>query len=78
MQREITFGNDFEGDRVVYHRQDLHSTSREVATSIEGRGAPAILKLACAVTSCDPHAGVVTLQNGNVMEADMIVGADSM
>lgn len=71
----------FGADRVVYHRQDLHAALRAAAVSpaddvLSGR--PVEIRTASAVVACDPEAGAVTLEGGEVLRADLVVGADGI
>ncbi|KAK7959722.1 uncharacterized protein PG986_004576 [Apiospora aurea] len=79
MVREMRLETDmFGADRMLYHRQDLHKGLLDAAPSPELPGPPAAVRTASAVTSCDPDAGTVTLQSGETLEADLIVGADGI
>lgn len=68
----------FGAARMLYHRQDLHAALREAAESPDLAGRPAEVRAACPVVACDPDAGTVTLDSGEVIEADVIVGADGI
>lgn len=61
---------------MLYHRQDLHSALREAATE-DGEGG-AEVRTGAGVKDCDPENGTVTLENGEVLEADLIIGADGI
>jgi salicylate hydroxylase len=65
-------------DRIMWHRQDLHAYLREMATSTEREGQPAILRTSARVASCDCYGGKVTLEDGEVLEADLVIGADGI
>ncbi|KAE8325076.1 hypothetical protein BDV39DRAFT_216772 [Aspergillus sergii] len=65
-------------ERVVYHRQDLHLALRDAAIAKDRPGEPVKIQTSAAVASCDPQAGTVTLQSGETLEADLIVGADGI
>ncbi|KAJ6620032.1 FAD/NAD(P)-binding domain-containing protein [Mycena sp. CBHHK59/15] len=58
-------------------RSDLHDELKRLAIS-EGEGPPARLHLGNKVLSCNPDAGTVTLSNGQVIEADLVIGADGI
>ena len=66
------------GDRIVWHRNDLHTALKSAATSLSRRGDPATIRVASRVVSCDPVEGNVTLESGEVLTADVIIGADGM
>ncbi|OSS52912.1 hypothetical protein B5807_02760 [Epicoccum nigrum] len=65
-------------DRIMWHRQDLHAYLRKIATCTEAAGEPAILRTSARVSHCDCDAGQVTLEDGEVLQADLIVGADGI
>ncbi|KAF3014378.1 hypothetical protein E8E14_001231 [Neopestalotiopsis sp. 37M] len=68
----------FGADRIVYHRQDLHSALLSAATSPELSGLPVEVRTGTKVVSCDPEEGVVTIETGENLKADVIVGADGI
>ncbi|KAF3039906.1 hypothetical protein E8E12_005699 [Didymella heteroderae] len=65
-------------DRIMWHRQDLHAYLRKMATSTERRGEPAILRTSARVASCDCREGKVILEDGEVLEGDLVIGADGI
>ncbi|KAJ7494322.1 FAD/NAD(P)-binding domain-containing protein [Mycena galericulata] len=62
---------------VYCHRSDLYEELVRLATG-EGEGPPAQLRLGHKVVGCDPEAGTITLQTGEVVHADFVVGADGV
>ncbi|KAL1853940.1 hypothetical protein VTK73DRAFT_8864 [Phialemonium thermophilum] len=77
--REVPLRTDqFGADRVLYHRQDLHSALRSAAVSQDRPGAPADIRTACDVVRCDPDAATVTLASGEVLQGDLVIGADGI
>ncbi|TLS26893.1 hypothetical protein PpBr36_05016 [Pyricularia pennisetigena] len=68
----------FGADRVMYHRQDLHGALRRAAESTDRPGPPALIRTACRVVGCDLEQGTVTLEDGEVVHADVVVGADGI
>ncbi|KAJ7661965.1 FAD/NAD(P)-binding domain-containing protein [Mycena polygramma] len=60
------------------HRTDLHDELKRLAIGEDGAGPPARLHLGQEVEICDPIAGTLTLKNGQVHQADLIVGADGI
>lgn len=61
------------------HRVDLHTELLRLATSdIPGTAKPAILRLGVPVVGADPKEGSVTLQDGSIHHADLIVAADGL
>ena len=71
-------GEKYGADRMVYHRQDLHSALREAALSPELPGYPASIVTAAKVVSCDCEAGAITLADGTIYQGDLIIGADGI
>lgn len=65
-------------DRIMWHRQDLHAYLKKMAISTERDGNPAVLRTSARVSSCDCENGTVMLQDGEVLEADLIIGADGI
>jgi salicylate hydroxylase len=65
-------------DRIMWHRQDLHMYLKSKATTKDGPGAPAILRASSRVIECDPRAGLITLEDGEKLGADLIIGADGI
>lgn len=68
----------FGADRVLYHRQDLHSGLKNAATSTALPGKPVNIRTSAAVKSCDADAGSVTLEDGETITADLVIGADGI
>ncbi|KAK1984885.1 hypothetical protein LZ30DRAFT_650758 [Colletotrichum cereale] len=65
-------------DRMMYHRVDLHDALRMAATKEAADSEPVIIRTGCVVRDCDPEAGTVTLESGEVLTGDLIVGADGI
>ncbi|KAJ7359989.1 hypothetical protein DFH08DRAFT_1039334 [Mycena albidolilacea] len=59
------------------HRVDLHEELKRIAIG-EGVGEPVEIKLGCQVMACDPAEGTLTLKDGQIISADMILGADGI
>lgn len=80
--REIPLSTStFGADRMLYHRQDLHAALREAATTTKDgwEGKPAVeIKTAAEVVECDPSEGTVVLKGGEILRADLIIGADGI
>ncbi|KAF7374505.1 FAD/NAD(P)-binding domain-containing protein [Mycena sanguinolenta] len=57
------------------HRGDLYEELRRVAMG-EGEGPPVKLRLGAKVTACDPDNGTITLSHGEIVQADLVLGAD--
>jgi salicylate hydroxylase len=63
---------------LLNHRADLHDELRRLATDPNLPGKPAELRLGCAVESCDPETGNVTMADGTVLHADVIIGTSKV
>ncbi|KAJ7244969.1 hypothetical protein B0H12DRAFT_1073559 [Mycena haematopus] len=88
-QESIIFGSDG-GEGKIYHwlvpamnangllchRSDLYEELKRMATGGEGDGPPAKLRLGTKVVACDVEEGTVTLNGGEIVHADCILGAD--
>ncbi|KAJ6471614.1 FAD/NAD(P)-binding domain-containing protein [Mycena vitilis] len=59
------------------HRSDLYEELKRLATA-DGEGPPAKLRLGAKVMSCDPEEGTITLENGEVLRADLVLGGDGI
>ena len=64
---------EYGGQRVMYHRQDLHSCLIRAATSEDRQGAPVTIRTSARVTSCDYTKGSVVLDNGEEITADLML-----
>ncbi|KAF8207391.1 hypothetical protein K438DRAFT_1755438 [Mycena galopus ATCC 62051] len=62
---------------LICHRSDLYEELKRLATG-EGEGPPAQLRLGTKVVACDVEEGTVTLDGGEVVYADFILGADGI
>ncbi|KAF7344842.1 FAD/NAD(P)-binding domain-containing protein [Mycena venus] len=60
------------------HRVDLHDELKRLALDPSGAGEPAKLILGSQVVKCEAIEGTITLKNGDVIHADLIVGADGI
>ncbi|EPE34794.1 FAD/NAD(P)-binding protein [Glarea lozoyensis ATCC 20868] len=60
------------------HRVRLHETLKKTATSPDGIGTPATLHVSSRVAAVDPQSATVTLENGDIIQADLVVGADGL
>ncbi|OBT64247.1 hypothetical protein VE03_06885 [Pseudogymnoascus sp. 23342-1-I1] len=70
--------NSFGSPWYLAHRVDLHNELKLLAVGKEGEGRPCELKLSSKVVSINSDDGEVTLSNGEVHQADLIVGADGI
>lgn len=62
----------------MFHRVDMHTMLLDVATSPEGEGEPCSVVVDHIAKSCDPEAGTVTFENGEVVTADLVIGGDGI
>ncbi|KAM3515598.1 hypothetical protein MY11210_000776 [Beauveria gryllotalpidicola] len=60
------------------HRVDLHNCLKWLATREQGPGVPAKIHRGSNVAAFDPEAPSITLRDGQVIGADLIVGADGV
>ena len=65
-------------DRIIWHRQDLHSHLMGTAMDTSRGGPVPVVRTASRVVGCDCEAGIVTLRDGETVEADVIIGADGI
>ncbi|KAM6505983.1 hypothetical protein FSOLCH5_014160 [Fusarium solani] len=77
--RELAFEtSQFGADRILYHRQDLQAALGDAATSEHLPGKPADIRTASQVVSVDCEEGIITLESGEEIYGDMIIGADGI
>ncbi|KAK4235271.1 FAD-dependent monooxygenase [Achaetomium macrosporum] len=62
----------------LVRRVHLHEDVKRRATSSEGEGVPAALKTCSRVVDVDPTAGAAVLENGQVVQGDVMAGADGV
>jgi 2-polyprenyl-6-methoxyphenol hydroxylase-like FAD-dependent oxidoreductase len=60
------------------HRVTLHSELKRLATMVEGKGKPSELRTRSRVVDVDVTEGIVTLEGGETVKGDVIVGADGV
>jgi 2-polyprenyl-6-methoxyphenol hydroxylase-like FAD-dependent oxidoreductase len=60
------------------HRISLHSELKRMATTEDEKGRPATLNIRSRVVDVNPHEGTVTLESGEKVHGDVIVGADGV
>lgn len=63
---------------LLAHRVHLHDKLKKVALDPEGKGKPAQLSLASRVTDVDSKNATITLANGEVVQGDLVLGADGV
>lgn len=64
--------------RTVFHRQDLHSALNDAALSEDLPGEPVEIRTGAAASWCDAEKGIVHLNNGQIVEGDLVIGADGI
>ncbi|KAJ6464839.1 FAD/NAD(P)-binding domain-containing protein [Mycena sanguinolenta] len=62
---------------LLCHRSDVHDELMRLAVG-EGEGPPVELRLGTRVVDCSPEDGAVTLEGGQVIQADLVIGADGL
>ncbi|KAJ5953536.1 hypothetical protein N7454_000432 [Penicillium verhagenii] len=62
---------------LLVHRAHFHEGLKAAATGA-GKGKPATLHTASKIVDVDPHKATVTLENGEVVEGDVLIGADGV
>ncbi|RSL76095.1 hypothetical protein CEP51_010280 [Fusarium floridanum] len=62
----------------LVHRVALHERLKKAATGEDGQGLPAILHRSSEVVHVSPEEGKITLVDGTIIEADVIIGADGV
>ncbi|KAL2783945.1 hypothetical protein BJX66DRAFT_330328 [Aspergillus keveii] len=60
------------------HRVDLHEALKHAAVSPDGPGRPAVIHLRSRVVGCDCDAPSLTLDNGQTIIGDLVIGADGV
>ena len=63
---------------MLAHRVRLHEALKERALSTGSRGVPCELQLSCQVTDVYPEDGGITLQDGQFVPGDVVIGADGV
>ncbi|KAJ6512690.1 FAD/NAD(P)-binding domain-containing protein [Mycena sanguinolenta] len=62
---------------LLCHRSDVHDELMRLAVD-EGEGPLVELRLGSKVVDCNPEDGTVTLEGGQVIQADLVIGADGL
>lgn len=63
---------------MLVHRVRLHDKLKQVATGRDGKGRPAELHLSSKVLEVDVENATITLEGGDKIQADLILGADGI
>lgn len=61
----------------MVHRGHFHEGLKAAAQG-PGRGSPAILHTGSKILDIDPHTANITLENGQVIQGDVLIGADGV
>ncbi|KAJ7767135.1 FAD/NAD(P)-binding domain-containing protein [Mycena metata] len=69
---------DMENQSLLCHRKDVHDELRRVAVDEGGQGTPVQLHLGTKIVECNPQAGTITLDGGEIVNADLVIGADGL
>ena len=62
----------------LVHRVRLHDKLKSMATSEKGVGRPAVLHVSSKVLEVGTEAGSLTLESGEKVKADVVLGADGI
>lgn len=62
----------------MFHRQDIHRVLKETALDKAGHGIPCKIFINHRAIKIDCEAGIVTFANGDIIHADLIIGADGI
>ncbi|KAK5679391.1 hypothetical protein LTS10_008206 [Elasticomyces elasticus] len=68
----------WESPWLLAHRASLHDQLKRKATALVGQGPPVKLHTSLPVIKVNPQVATVTLSNGEVLQADLIVGGDGV
>ena len=63
---------------MLVHRVRLHDKLKQIATGPEGPGKPAKLYLSSKVAAVDTDNATITLEKGDIIQADLVLGADGI
>lgn len=63
---------------MLVHRLRLHEKLKQVATENNGHGRPAELYLSSRVVAVDTEQATITLDRGDKIRADLVIGADGV
>ncbi|KAJ7649715.1 FAD/NAD(P)-binding domain-containing protein [Roridomyces roridus] len=63
---------------LLCHRSDMHQELMRLAVGLEGQGPPAKLHLGAKAVDCNTEEGTITLDGGEIVRGDCILGADGI
>ncbi|KAL5119910.1 hypothetical protein ACEQ8H_002272 [Pleosporales sp. CAS-2024a] len=69
---------EYGADRIMWHRQDLHSHLLKTATSAARPGPAVEIRTSARVAHCDCKTGTVTLESQETLAAHVVVAADGI
>ncbi|KAM0345603.1 hypothetical protein ACHAPU_006256 [Fusarium lateritium] len=70
--------DDYDAPFMFFHRVDLHTALKDLAVADHLPGPPAVIRNGYSVTSLDCEEGTIGLDNGAVLNKDLIVVADGV
>jgi 2-polyprenyl-6-methoxyphenol hydroxylase-like FAD-dependent oxidoreductase len=62
----------------LVHRVRLHDKLKDIATNTAGEGKPVALNTSSKVLNVDPSNATITLENGEIIASDLVLGADGI
>ncbi|KAB2578789.1 FAD binding domain containing protein [Lasiodiplodia theobromae] len=71
-------GKMFQHKWLLVYRVHLHEALKKRATEAEGQGVPVELRTSSRVVDVDPATATVTLENGETVQGDLVIGADGV
>ncbi|KAF7369008.1 FAD/NAD(P)-binding domain-containing protein [Mycena venus] len=63
---------------IFCNRKDLSNELRRLALEEDGQGLPANIRIGKKVIACDPDQATLTLDDGEVIHADLVLGCDGI
>jgi salicylate hydroxylase len=78
LAREVKLADKKAQPWKLSHRVDLHEALKWAAVSPNGGGTPVTLNLQSKVVACDPSAPSLTLDNGVMVNGDLLIAADGV
>ncbi|CAK5269576.1 unnamed protein product [Mycena citricolor] len=63
---------------LMCHRTDIYEELKRITLDPAGDLPPVSMRFGCKVLSCSPEEGDVVLESGEVVQADLVIGADGI
>ncbi|CAK5268163.1 unnamed protein product [Mycena citricolor] len=63
---------------LVCHRTDIYEELKRIALDATSGFPPVSMRFGCKVLSCSPQEGDVVLESGEIVHADLVIGADGI